>query len=74
MTDLDRRNLVLMALLAPLSIASAGAETQQSGASDSHMYMPDSTVHWEGDEQIAMLMYPGMTVMDLIGPQSMFGS
>jgi len=24
-------------------------------------------------EQIAMLMYPGMTVLDLIGPQSMFG-
>ena len=29
-------------------------------------------VHWMGDETIAMLMYPGMTVMDLIGPQSMF--
>ena len=27
-----------------------------------------------GDEQIGMLMYPGMTVMDLIGPQSMFAS
>jgi cyclohexyl-isocyanide hydratase len=33
-----------------------------------------SKVHWQGDEQIAMLMYPGMTVMDLIGPQSMFGA
>lgn len=38
------------------------------------MYMPDSAVHWEGNEQIAMLMYPGMTVMDLIGPHCMFGS
>jgi len=41
--------------------------------------MPDmggdmSKVPWIGNEQIAMLMYPGMTVMDLIGPQSMFGS
>ena len=27
-----------------------------------------------GDEQIAMLMYPGITVLDLIGPQAMFGS
>jgi putative intracellular protease/amidase len=33
-----------------------------------------SKVHWLGNEQIAMLMYPGMTVLDLIGPQSMFGA
>jgi putative intracellular protease/amidase len=43
------------------------------------MTMPDmgsemNDVHWQGNEQIAMLMYPGMTVMDLIGPQSMFGA
>ena len=31
-------------------------------------------VPWMGNEQIAMLMYPGMTVLDLIGPQSMFAS
>ena len=29
-------------------------------------------MHWLGDEQIAMLIYPGMTVMDLIGPHCMF--
>ena len=29
-------------------------------------------VHWLGDEEIAMLIYPGMTVMDLIGPHCMF--
>ncbi len=38
------------------------------------MGMPNDGVHWTGDETIAMLMYPGMTVMDLIGPQSMFGA
>ncbi|NEU14843.1 DJ-1/PfpI family protein [Methylobacterium sp. BTF04] len=34
----------------------------------------DPKVHWMGDERIAMLMYPGMTVMDLIGPHSMFAA
>jgi putative intracellular protease/amidase len=34
----------------------------------------DPKVHWMGSEQIAMLMYPGMTVMDLIGPQCMFAA
>ncbi len=37
--------------------------------------MPDtSKVDWTGDEQIAMLIYPGLTVMDLIGPHCMFGA
>ena len=36
--------------------------------------MPNTgNVHWMGDEQIAMLMYPGMTMMDLIGPHCMLG-
>lgn len=41
--------------------------------------MPDmgaamNNVPWMGDERIAMLVYPGMTVMDLVGPHCMFGS
>lgn len=31
-------------------------------------------VPWVRNEEIAMLVYPGMTVMDLIGPHSMFGA
>ncbi|MEQ0777814.1 DJ-1/PfpI family protein [Paraburkholderia tropica] len=74
MIDIDRRNLIAMALLAPLAGVSTGASAQQNEAHSAHMYMPDSTVHWEGNEEIAMLIYPGMTVMDLIGPHCMFGS
>ena len=74
MIDTDRRNLVAMALLAPFAVGTTGARAQESHDQHPHMYMPDSTVHWEGNEQIAMLMYPGMTVMDLIGPHCMFGS
>ncbi|MDX2263723.1 MAG: DJ-1/PfpI family protein [Hyphomicrobiales bacterium] len=29
---------------------------------------------WVGSEQIAMLMYPGFTALDLVGPQYMFGN
>ncbi len=29
---------------------------------------------WTGDETVLMLAYPGMTALDLVGPQYMFGS
>ena len=74
MTDIKRRNAVLLGLLAPLVAGPAKAQ-----APTSQHHMPDmgrdmSKVHWMGSEQIGMLIYPGMTVMDLIGPHCMFGS
>ena len=81
MIDIDRRTAALFALLAPFAAGSAGAQMSRSQPK-----VPDtghdmdmkghgsSNVHWMGNEQIAMLMYPGMTVLDLIGPQSMFGA
>ncbi|AMV48237.1 DJ-1/PfpI family protein [Paraburkholderia caribensis] len=74
MTNNDRRNFIAMALLAPFSVGTAVAAEQTGQPHSTHMYMPDSTVHWEGNEQIAMLIYPGMTIMDLIGPHCMLGS
>jgi len=76
MTQMTRRHAVLLTLLAPLA---ARTPTALADASEHAMTMPDmgpemNKVHWEGNEQIAMLMYPGMTVMDPIGPQSMFGA
>jgi len=53
------------------------ASAQQNGEAQHQMpaMSPEmSKVHWEGDEQIAMLMYPAMTALDLIGPHFMFGS
>ena len=85
MTDIDRRTAALMALVSPLAAGAASAQTAGKAFKPAPMAPPmDHTmpsdmgradrVHWMGDERIAMLMYPGMTVMDLIGPQSMFGS
>jgi cyclohexyl-isocyanide hydratase len=78
MIDIDRRTAALFALLAPFAANSASAQASkpQAPASDAghdmNMSEYDPKVHWVGDEQIAMLMYPGMTVLDLIGPHFMF--
>ncbi len=77
MIDNDRRNLLLCALLAPLA-----SNVLPASAADTPMpehRMPDmgpemDKVQWMGNEEIAMLVYPGMTVMDLVGPHCMFGS
>lgn len=71
MTDIDRR-AALAALLSALALSSEAAQAAQPDMPD--MAMPDSSIHWMGHEQIGMLIYPGMTILDLIGPQSMFGS
>lgn len=81
MTDIDRRTAAMMALLSPFAAGAASAQTPSAKPLKAApmappmghtMGMPNDGVHWMGDETIAMLMYPGMTVMDLIGPQSMF--
>lgn len=71
MTDINRRTATLLALLAPFAAGSALAETSDHHIPDMGPEM--NKVPWVGNEQIAMLIYPGMTVMDLIGPHCMFG-
>lgn len=79
MTDIDRR-AALLTLLSPLMVGAAQAQTASSSPKapdmghDMDMTGYDPNIQWMGDEEIAMLMYPGMTVMDLIGPQSWFGA
>lgn len=36
--------------------------------------MKDLPASWTGHEQIGMLLYPGMTALDFVGPQHMFSS
>lgn len=80
MNDIDRRTALMWALSAPFAASAARAHAPDSPPEatdmghDMNMTGYDPKVHWMGNEQIAMLMYPGMTVMDLIGPQSMFGA
>jgi putative intracellular protease/amidase len=72
MIDLDRRTTTFLALLAPFFAGAAAAQTSADKMPDMDRDM--SKVPWKGNEQIAMLIYPGMTVMDLIGPHCMFSS
>lgn len=76
MTDINRRTASLLALFSTLAAAQAPASSPAPAPAPPMAGMDGELrhVHWMGDEQVAMLMYPGMTVMDLIGPQSMFGS
>ena len=78
MIDNDRRNRVLCALLAPLA-ASTSLNLNAAEAPMPEHKMPErdrdmDSVPWMGSEEIAMLVYPGMTVMDLVGPHCMFGA
>ncbi|WP_311276072.1 DJ-1/PfpI family protein [Methylobacterium sp. WCS2018Hpa-22] len=81
----DRRDFTRLAAAAfagiPFLRSPAYAEDGPDGAvpppqtgHEDEMAGYDPKVRWMGDERIAMLMYPGMTVMDLIGPQSMFAA
>lgn len=72
METIDRRSALLMAILSPLAASSAAAQTATSAKPDHDMSgMPPG---WVKPDQIAMLCYPGMTILDLIGPQYMFAA
>jgi transcriptional regulator GlxA family with amidase domain len=67
MTEIDRRNAAFLGLLAPLAV-SAGAA--RAGATDARDIGPAAGPV----DHIAMLVYPHMTALDLIGPHHMFSS
>jgi cyclohexyl-isocyanide hydratase len=77
MTLIDRRSAALLGLLAPLAAASAARAASSTppntapASSDHSMTAPAS---WTRPDEIAMLVYPRMTALDLIGPQYMFAS
>lgn len=58
-----------MALLGTTGMASAD-EVKEKPVHD----MSSMPANWMGKEQIAMLMYPGFTAQDLVGPQYMFAN
>lgn len=74
MTDIDRRTASLLALLAPFVASAASAQPSMPNHKMPEMSPEMTKVPWVGTEKIAMLVYSGMTVMDLIGPHCMFGS
>jgi cyclohexyl-isocyanide hydratase len=57
----------------------AGGVAAGAGAAEPKATQPAHDISgvpasWHGEEQIAMLLYPGFTALDLVGPQYMFGN
>jgi putative intracellular protease/amidase len=76
-TDFDRRSAALLALLAPLFAAqSAQAQTANAKPAAAQLDHDMSMVpaSWMRADEVAMLIYPRMTALDLIGPQYMFAA
>jgi len=72
---IDRRSILTSALLASaLSLGNRALSAKETEASrqqyDHDMSMMPAS--WTQPDQIAMLCYPGMTILDLIGPHYMF--
>lgn len=72
METFDRRSALLMAILAPFAAGQAAAQTKASDHAGHDM--GGIPANWVKPDQIAMLCYPGMTILDLIGPQYMFAA
>jgi cyclohexyl-isocyanide hydratase len=71
--SIDRRTALLMAVLAPLA-ASRGLRAEPSATVTPGHDMSGMPASWSRPDSIAMLCYPRMTILDLIGPQYMFAS
>ena len=67
MTDFDRRTAALIALLGPFATGVAAGQKPAFPTA-----VPEAG--GQDNEIIALLIYPGMTLMDLIGPQTMFAT
>lgn len=65
---LDRRAALIGGLLTAFAASPAGAAQGPAPALDAR----GLPVAWTRPDRIAMLCYPGMTILDLIGPQYMF--
>jgi cyclohexyl-isocyanide hydratase len=74
---MKRRSLLRAALAAPLlpalmpglAFAASTRSPFVAESVDNPLVVKES---WNGEEQIAMLLYPGMTALDLVGPQYFF--
>lgn len=80
--DTERRHFLhaaAAALAASPWLAQAGQATQAAtqAAAPEHAASHDMShvpANWTGNEQIGMLLYPGCTALDFVGPQYLFAS
>jgi putative intracellular protease/amidase len=74
---MERRHFIQSAAAAlassPWLAGAAGAADGAAPVQPDHD-MSGMPAHWHGKEQIGMVLYPGMTALDLVGPQYMFAN
>lgn len=70
MSDIDRRTATLLAIFGPILATAAAARVP--AASPSHADKPKARSGSAHPDVIAMLVYPKMTALDLVGPHHMF--
>lgn len=79
---INRRYFSLAALTSLLAAPHVRASESKTGDSHSGHADPNAAAHtmtefpaeWQGSEEIVFLGYPGMTALDLVGPQYMLAS
>lgn len=76
--ELSRRDFGgRLAALAALAAGAAATSTHAESAAQSPGSTHDMSMappHWTGNEQIAFLIYPGFTALDMVGPHYMLSS
>ncbi len=72
MDMIDRRSALIGGLVTAFAASQVRAAEKSAGAQTTELDAHGMPVSWTRPDKIAMLCYPAMTVLDLIGPQYMF--
>lgn len=70
----DRRHFLHTLAAAGIGNAAAPAARAANEATAAPHDMSQAPPSWTGKEQVAMLLYPGFTALDVVGPQYMLGN
>ncbi|UPT64809.1 MAG: DJ-1/PfpI family protein [Hyphomonadaceae bacterium JAD_PAG50586_4] len=74
MTDINRRNVALMAVLAQIfATSTSSAEQSPPSNAQTGTYLDRMPRAWRGNEKIAIVIYDHMTPLDVVGPHYYFG-
>lgn len=71
---LTRRDLGMGALASVLATTVETAQAAENASSTPDHDMSSMPAHWHGNEQIAFLIYPEFTALDMVGPHYMMTS
>lgn len=71
--DMTKRNFLLATAALLAGAAAPAAADDKPAATHDHEGMSALPPEWTGNEEIAMVIYPGFTLLDMAGPQYFLG-